>query len=190
MSKLRLYFTIFYVPQPRKLVFPLQLRVKQCCIFRYRGIQCRNWTPHAHYSLTVERNLFLILLLPTSSSYSVSTDYYTRPIKSKWPGLVANLRPLRTTSAANNYNKYYIRFQCTHKNSYPHHSHIKQNMCECTQFGTLRDSRQCSQDWSRLGFVSALSRLCLSYVSTTPWLRSPASIVARHAITLIVRLGT
>ena len=33
---------IFYVLQPRKLVFPLQLRVKQCCIFRYRGIQCRN----------------------------------------------------------------------------------------------------------------------------------------------------
>ena len=31
-----------YVPQPRKLVFSLQLRVKQCCIFRYRGIQCRN----------------------------------------------------------------------------------------------------------------------------------------------------
>ena len=26
--------------------------------------------------------------------------------------------------------------------------------------------------------------------STTPWLRSPASIVARRAITLIVRLGT
>ena len=96
----------FYVPQPRKLVFPLQLRVKQCCIFRYRGIQCRNWTAHVHYSLTAECNLFLILLLLTSSSYSVSTDYYTRSIKSKWPGLVANLRPLRTTSAANNYNKY------------------------------------------------------------------------------------
>ena len=46
----------------------------------------------------------------------------------------------------------------------------------------------------RLDFVSASSRLCLSYVSalhqvrltyasTTPWLRSPASIVARHAKT-------
>ena len=55
---------------------------------------------------TAERNLFLILLLLTSSSYNVSTDYYTRPIKSKWLGLVANLRPLRITSAANNYNKY------------------------------------------------------------------------------------
>ena len=59
-----------YVPQPRKLVFSLQLRVKQCCIFRYRGIQCRNWTAHVHYSLTAERNLFLILLLLTYSSYS------------------------------------------------------------------------------------------------------------------------
>ena len=38
--------------------------------------------------------------------------------------------------------------------------------------------------------ASASSRLCLIYISTTPWLRSPASIVARHAITLIVRLGT
>ena len=99
------------MPQPRKLVFPLQLRVKQCCIFRYRGIQCRNLTAHAHYSLTAERNLFLILLLLTSSSYSVSTDYYTRPIKSKWPGLVANLRPLRTTSAANNYTRCFIRLK-------------------------------------------------------------------------------
>ena len=42
----------------------------------------------------------------------------------------------------------------------------------------------------RLGFVSALPQLRLSYASTTTWLRSPASIVARHAITLIVRLGT
>ena len=42
----------------------------------------------------------------------------------------------------------------------------------------------------RTNRASASSRLCLSYVSATPWLRSPASIVARHAITLIVRLGT
>ena len=79
----RASYIIFYVPQPRKLVFPLQLRVKQCCLFRSRGIQCRNWTAHAHYSLTAERNLFLILLLLTSSSYSVSTHYYTRPMKLK-----------------------------------------------------------------------------------------------------------
>ena len=68
------WYNFFYVPQPQKLVFPLQLRVKQCCIFRYRGIQCRSWTSHAHYSLTAERNLFLILLLFTSSSYS-GTQY-------------------------------------------------------------------------------------------------------------------
>ena len=30
----------------------------------------------------------------------------------------------------------------------------------------------------------------LDYASPIPWLRSPASIVARRAITLIVRLGT
>ena len=67
-------------------------------------------------------------------------------------------------------------------------------MCQCTQFGTLRDSRQSSQDWSRLGFVSALSRLrlglvstssrlCLSYVSTMPHLRldyTLASISCEH----------
>ena len=33
-------------------------------------------------------------------------------------------------------------------------------------------------------------RIRLGFVSTTPWLRSPANIVARHAITLIVCLGT
>ena len=37
----------------------------------------------------------------------------------------------------------------------------------------------------RLGFVSASSHLRLTYASTTPWLRSPASIVARHAITQV-----
>ena len=87
---------IIYVPQPRKLVFPLQLRVKQCCIFRYRGIQCRNWTAHAHYSLTAERNLFLILLFLRTAlapywqslvhlncACSITTRYYyTRWIKS------------------------------------------------------------------------------------------------------------
>ena len=29
---------IFYVPPARKFVFPLQLRVTECCVFRYRGI--------------------------------------------------------------------------------------------------------------------------------------------------------
>ena len=27
-----------------------------------------------------------------------------------------------------------IRFECTHKNSYTHRSHIKQNTCQCTQY--------------------------------------------------------
>ena len=39
-------------------------------------------------------------------------------------------------------------------------------------------------------FVSASSRFCLSYVSATPWLRSPTSIVVRRVITLTMRLGT
>ena len=42
----------------------------------------------------------------------------------------------------------------------------------------------------RLGFVSALPQLHLDYASPTPWLRSPASIVAYRVITLIMRLGT
>ena len=29
---------LFYVPPAWKLVFPLQLRVTECCVFRYRGI--------------------------------------------------------------------------------------------------------------------------------------------------------
>ena len=33
-------------------------------------------------------------------------------------------------------------------------------------------------------------RIRLGYASTAPWPRSPANIVARHAITLIVCLGT
>ena len=67
--------------------------------------------------------------------------------------------------------------------------------------GNYETRLKCSQDWSRLGFVSALSRLRLgfvsassrlrlAYASTTPWLRSPASIGARRVITLIMRLGT
>ena len=54
-----LTYNEFYVPQPRKLVFPLQLRVKECCIFRYRGIQCRNLTAHAHIVLQWNAIFFL-----------------------------------------------------------------------------------------------------------------------------------
>ena len=61
----------FYVPQARKLVFPLRLRVTECCLFRYRGIQCKNWTAHAH--IVLQRNtifflffFFLSLLLRTA----------------------------------------------------------------------------------------------------------------------------
>ena len=56
-------------------------------------------------------------------------------------------------------------------------------MCQCTQFGTLRDSRQCSQDSSRLGFASALPQLRLGYASTMPHLRldyALASISCEH----------
>ena len=52
---------LFYVPQPRKLVFPSQLRVKECCIFRYRGIQCRNWTANAHIVLQWNAIFFLFV---------------------------------------------------------------------------------------------------------------------------------
>ena len=44
--------------------------------------------------------------------------------------------------------------------------------------------------WSPYYSFVATPRLRIGYTSTTPWLRSPASIAARHAITLIVRLGT
>ena len=129
------------------LYIPLQRNTMQklncaCALQSYSGMQPVSYSSSSHLFF-VQRKASISY---SSSSYSVSTDYYTRPIKSKWPGLVANLRPLRTTSAANNNNKYQIKFQSTHKNSYPHHSHIKQNMCQCTQFVTFRDSRKCSKD--------------------------------------------
>ena len=49
----------YYVPQARKLVFPSQLRVTEYCVFRYRGIQCKNWTAHAHTVL--QRNTICFL---------------------------------------------------------------------------------------------------------------------------------
>ena len=58
-----------------------------------------------------------------------------------------------------------------------------------TRDNARRTDRASASSRLRLGFASATSRLRLTYASTTPWLRSPASIVARHAITLIVRLG-
>ena len=42
----------------------------------------------------------------------------------------------------------------------------------------------------RLDYALATPRMLLIYALTAPWLRSPASIVDRRAITLIVRLGT
>ena len=52
-------------------------------------------------------------------------------------------------------------------------------MCQCTQFGTLRDSRQCS----RTDRASDSSRLCLGYASTIPHLPldyALASISCEH----------
>ena len=48
----------FYVPPARKLVFSLQIRVTQCCVLRYRGMKCKNWTAHAllqHATTTQDR---------------------------------------------------------------------------------------------------------------------------------------
>ena len=46
-------------------------------------------------------------------------------------------------------------------------------------------------DFFRLdSIVRRKTRKRLTYTSTTPWLRSPASIVARRVITLIMLLGT
>ena len=42
MLNVFLYQIDFYVPSARKLVFPLQMRVAQCCVFRYRGMNCKN----------------------------------------------------------------------------------------------------------------------------------------------------
>ena len=59
-----------------------------------------------------------------------------------------------------------------------------------TRDNARRTDRASDSSRLRLSFASATSRLRIGYTSTTPWLRSPASIVARPAITIIVRLGT
>ena len=62
-------------------------------------------------------------------------------------------------------------------------------MCAETHFSVTAESNGMLSRL-RLGYASAIPRPRLTYASTTPWLLCPASIVARHAITLIVRLGT
>ena len=53
-----------YVPPARKLVFSLQLRVAQCCVLRYRGMKCKNWTAHALYICTFELRMLYYNTLP------------------------------------------------------------------------------------------------------------------------------
>ena len=100
------YFCIimFYVPPARKLVFSLQLRVAQCCELRYRGMKCKNWTAHVPIATQWSTIFFLFFFFfvqrshPTDKALYIWTAhasikihyYYTRWIKSKWPGLVAN----------------------------------------------------------------------------------------------------
>ena len=78
MKKLKLHLeNNFYAPQARKLVFPLQLRETECCVFRYRGIQCKNCTAHVHIVLQRNTNFFLFFfslllrtaLAPTTTQY-------------------------------------------------------------------------------------------------------------------------
>ena len=111
---------LFYVPQARKLVFPLQLRVMECFVFRYRGIQCKNWTAHAH--IVLQRNtiffifFFFSLLLRTALAphwqslvHLNCACVYWNPLllhkidKIKMAGTSRNISSLMT-SAANNYN--------------------------------------------------------------------------------------
>ena len=89
------------------------------------------------------------------------------------------------TSAANNYNtrldssvriKTYIRTEVTE-------NRIRANAHNSENYETRDNARRTDR-------ASDLSGLRLTYALTTPWLPSPASSVARRAITLIVRLGT
>ena len=89
--------------------------------------------------------------------------------------------PSVMTSAANNYNTRLDSSVRIKTRIAP-----KSHKIEYVPMHTIREITRLATMFA--GLIA--TRLCLSYVSTTPWLRSPASIVARHAITLIVRLGT
>ena len=112
--------------------------------------------------------------------------HYTRSRKSKWPEPVAKYQVQWTRIMMN------IRLDSSVGIKTRIRTEVTWNRI-CTNAhnsGDYETCLKCSQDWSRLGFVSTCFRLCVSYASTTPRLRSPASIVARNVITLIMRLGT
>ena len=111
-----------------------------------------------------------------SSSYSVSTVlekpctfelrmlYYNMLLLHKIEKIkMAGTSHEISSAMDENHDEYQIRFECTHKNSYPHRSHVKQNTCQCTQSGHYETRLKCSKDWSRLGFVSPRPRLRLGF---------------------------
>ena len=150
------------MPPARKLVFSLQLTVAQCSILRYRGMK---WKIELRVRLLPYSRAQSSSSYPSFSSYSVST-LLTKPCTFEHATTTLVYAPK------------------SHKIEYvPMHT-IRDITRLATMFAGLIAPRL------RLGFASATSRLCFTYDSTTPWLWSPASIVARHAITLIVRLGT
>ena len=53
------YTINYYVPFAHKRVFMLQLRVAQCCVLRYKGTSCKNWTAHA--PITMQRSIIFFL---------------------------------------------------------------------------------------------------------------------------------
>ena len=108
----------FYVPPARKLVFSLQLRVAQCCVLRYRGMKCKNWTAHA--PIVIQRSTIFFLFFfffvqrkhPTDKASYIRTahalPYYNTLLlhkidKMKMAGTSRKI-PSVMISAANNYN--------------------------------------------------------------------------------------
>ena len=141
----------------------------------------------AYYD-TAESNLFPILLLRTrwhhtdkalyiwtAHAYITIRYYYTRSRKSKWPELVAKYQVQWTRIMLNTRLDSSVRIKIRIGTEVTWNK-----ICaNAHNSGNYETRLKFPQDWLRLGFISALSRL-----------RSPASIVIRRVITLIMRLGT
>ena len=133
------------------------------------------------YNHTEECNLLLILLLlrtalaPYWQSLYIWTAhasitvryYYTRSRKSKWPELVAKYQVQWTRIMMNTKLDLSVLIQNRIRTEV-----TLNRICANAHNSSNYETRlKCSQDWSRLGFISALSRLRLGFASATSRLR-------------------
>ena len=90
------------MPPARKLVFSLQLSVAQCCVLRYRGMKCNNWTAHVPIAIQRSTIFFLFFFFFVSASSRLCLSYVSATPRLRLTYALASISCEHCRSSRNN----------------------------------------------------------------------------------------